>query len=400
MRMNRLLRTSSLMALLALLMLSLPVAAQRLEKEVSIKSSGESLVKLFKRVETATSYRILYVSEDVKGIKVNATFSSDDITDLMTRLLKDTHLYFTVDGHFITVTKNKPATGAKRENYDDDEEAYIITGKVVDEVGVALPGVSVFILGTKMGTTTDTDGRYSLKVRADDALRFTFIGYKENVQSVKGHKTINAEMRPDAQVLKEVTVVAFGEQKKESVVGAITTVRPMDLKTSNSDFTAGFAGKIPGVIAWQTGGMPGALTESDMNTKFYIRGITSFQTNANTDPLILLDGVETSKLDLSKLQPEDIESFSVMKDASATAMYGARGANGVILVTTKKGEEGTVYTSTRYECIVSSPTKNIDIVDPINYMRYYNQAILERTASGTPKYSAETIARTASGRYP
>ena len=188
MRMNRLLRTSSLMALLALLMLSLPVAAQRLEKEVSIKSSGESLVKLFKRVETATSYRILYVSEDVKGIKVNATFSSDDITDLMTRLLKDTHLYFTVDGHFITVTKNKPATGAKRENYDDDEEAYIITGKVVDEVGVALPGVSVFILGTKMGTTTDTDGRYSLKVRADDVLRFTFIGYKENVQSVKGHK--------------------------------------------------------------------------------------------------------------------------------------------------------------------------------------------------------------------
>ena len=122
--------------------------------------------------------------------------------------------------------------------------------------------------------------------------------------------------------MQEVTVVAFGEQKKESVVSSITTVRPGDLKSASSDLTTSFAGKIPGMIAWQTGGLPGALTEDEMNTKFYIRGITSFQSSANSDPLILIDGVESSKLELSRLVVEDIESFSVLKDASATAMYG------------------------------------------------------------------------------
>ena len=174
----------------------------------------------------------------------------------------------------------------------------------------------------------------------------------------------------------------------------------MDLKSSSSDLTTSFAGRIPGMIAWQTGGIPGALTEEEMNTKFYIRGITSFQTGANIDPLILIDGVESSKLDLSRIAPEDIETFSVLKDASATAMYGARGANGVIMVTTKKGEEGSVYASARYEAVFSMPTKEIDVVDPITYMRMYNQAGVGRGQLSTPKYSEEVINRTASGKYP
>ncbi|MFR5657283.1 MAG: TonB-dependent receptor plug domain-containing protein, partial [Butyricimonas faecihominis] len=205
---------------------------------------------------------------------------------------------------------------------------------------------------------------------------------------------------PSAENLEEVAVVAFGEQKKESVVSAITTVRPMDLKTSNSDLTASFAGKIAGIVGWQTGGLPGALTEDEMNTKFYVRGITSFQSGANIDPLILLDGVEVSKVDLARIAPEDIETLSVMKDASATAMYGARGANGVILVTTKKGEEGNVYASVRYEAIASMPTKKIDVVDPVTYMRMYNQALLSRDPTATPTYSEERIRRTESKKYP
>lgn len=150
------------------------------------------------------------------------------------------------------------------------------------------------------------------------------------------NRALSIELRPDSKMLKEVQVVAFGSQKKESVVSSITSIKPGELRTSSSDLTTSFAGKIPGMIAWQTGGLPGALTEEEMNTKFYVRGITSFQSGANTDPLILIDGVESSKLELSRLVVEDIESFNVMKDASATAMYGARGANGVILVTTKK----------------------------------------------------------------
>ena len=143
--------------------------------------------------------------------------------------------------------------------------------------------------------------------RPDDVLTISFIGYKTEVVPVKENKHLNVILSPASEDLEEVTVVAFGQQKKESVVSAITTVRPMDLKSSNSDLTSSFAGKIAGMVGWQTGGLPAALTEDEMNTKFYIRGITSFQTGANVDPLILLDGVESSKLDLARIAPEDIE---------------------------------------------------------------------------------------------
>lgn len=208
-------------------------------------------------------------------------------------------------------------------------------------------------------------------------LEFSFIGFKrETIEFFEktAKDTLRITLKEDSQVLDETVVVAFGTQKKESVVASITTLDPKVLKSSSSDLTTQFAGKIAGMIGWQTGGIPGALTEEEMNTKFYIRGITSFQTGANVDPLFLLDGVETSKLDLARIAPEDIESFSVLKDASATAMYGARGANGVIIVTTKKGEEGSVYTSVRYEAIASMPTREIDVVDPITYMRMYQSS--------------------------
>lgn len=275
-----------------------------------------------------------------------------------------------------------------------------VTGKVVDEKGNPIPGATVLIQGTTQGVATDADGRYTINVRPTDALRISFIGYKTEVIELKGKTKINVRLNPTAENIEEVTVVAFGEQKKESVVSAITTVDARTLKSSSSDLTSQFAGKIAGIVGWQTGGIPGALTEEEMNTKFYIRGITSFQTDANIDPLILIDGVESSKLDLSRMVPEDIESFSVMKDASATAMYGARGANGVILITTKKGEEGSVYTSVRYEAVVSMPTREIEVVDPINYMKMYNQALLARNPEATPQYSVERIERTGSPLYP
>lgn len=271
------------------------------------------------------------------------------------------------------------------ESTQQSADTYQLTGKVVDENGVPLPGVNIIIQGTKHGVSTDVDGKFNIQVKKTDVLRMSFIGYKEEYVAVKGRTSVKVDMPPDAKTLQDVQVVAFGTQKKESVVSSITTIRPGDLRTSSSDLTSSFAGRIPGMIAWQTGGLPGALTESEMNTKFYVRGITSFQSNANTDPLILIDGVESSKLDLSRLVVEDIETFNVMKDASATAMYGARGANGVILVTTKKGEAGTVYTSARYEAIMSMPTQKIDLVNPVDYMRYYNEALLTRNPTATPR---------------
>ena len=312
------------------------------------------------------------------------------VEEALTTLLKDSPYTYVLEKNRVVIImrEKKPV------------ELVTVTGRVVDEKGNPIPGATVLIQGTTQGVATDTDGNYTISMQPTDALRVSFVGYKTEVIELKGKKKINIRLNPTAENIEEVTVVAFGEQKKESVVSAITTVDARTLKSSSSDLTTQFAGKIAGMIGWQTGGLPGALTEDEMNTKFYIRGITSFQTNANIDPLILIDGVESSKLDLSRMVPEDIETFSVMKDASATAMYGARGANGVILITTKKGEEGNVYTSVRYEAVMSRPTREIEVVDPITYMKMYNRALFARDPSATPQYSVERIDRTGSDLYP
>ncbi len=344
-------------------------------KKVTLNIIDKNLTYILSEIKQQTGFA--YGFKDSRNAVQNERFSINvhnvSVDSALTVLLKNSRYTYQIEGDLILIL-----TKQEKKQAEDKKEMITVNGKVVDEKGNPLAGATVMVSGTTQGMATDADGRFSLALRPNSVLVFSFIGYKNESVLVKDKTNINVRMKPTEESLEEVAVVAFGEQKKESVVSAITTVRPMDLKTSNSDLTASFAGKVAGIVGWQTGGLPGALTEEEMNTKFYIRGITSFQTGANIDPLILLDGVEISKVDLSRIAPEDIETFSVMKDASATAMYGARGANGVILVTTKKGEEGSVYASVRYEAIASMPTETIDVVDPITYMRMYNLMLIRQ----------------------
>ena len=327
-------------------------------------------------------------------VKITETFTNATLDEVLKKVLSAHGYDYSIEGKVIIIKK-------KVKKAEPKQEIITVKGRVVDEKGNPLPGVSVVINQTSRGVATDRDGKYDILVRADDVLKFSFIGYKDQTVPVEGKAELNVALQPTAENLEEVTVVAYGEQKAESVVGAVTTVKPSSLKTSNSDLTASFVGRIPGMIGFQLGGRPGALTENEMNTIFSIRGISSFGSNANTKPLILMDGVEVSVLDLSRIDPEDIDSFSVLKDASATAMYGARGANGVIIVTTKKGEEGSVYTAFRYEAVASTPTRKIDVVDPITYMKAYNEALQTRDPLAQPKYTADRIANTGnSERFP
>ena len=360
----------------------------------TVDFKDKSLVEVFDYLMSHSDYEFTYNSAEVKQqtVKVNQTFKKATLRQVLDACLKNTGFAFEiVDKHVVIRKRSVPQTSVNLEE---------VSGRVTDEKGNPVAGATVIVYGTTLGTATDGDGRFRMRVQSDAVLSFSFIGYKTEILPLKGKTKVTVALKPEAESLEEVTVVAFGEQKKESVVSAITTVNPSSLKSSSSDLTTQFAGKIAGMVAWQTGGLPGALTEEEMNTKFYIRGITSFQSGANTDPLILIDGVESSKLDLARIAPEDIESFSVMKDASATAMYGARGANGVILVTTKKGQEGSVYTTVRYEAITSMPTREIDVVDPVTYMKMYNQAIMTRNPNATPQYSVERIERTNNPNYP
>ena len=365
---------------------------QVIQKKVTISMKNATLEAILTEINRQTGLDYGFQSNGSVDKNRRFTLEVTDVTveEALNTLLKDSPYDYVLEKNriVIVIREKKPV------------QLIAVTGRVVDEKGNPIPGATVLIQGTTQGVATDADGRYTINTRSEDALRISFIGYKTEVVPLKGKTKLNVRLNPTAENIEEVTVVAFGEQKKESVVSAITTVDARTLKSSSSDLTSQFAGKIAGIVGWQTGGIPGALTEEEMNTKFYIRGITSFQSKANIDPLILIDGVASSKLDLSRMTPEDIETFSVMKDASATAMYGARGANGVILITTKKGQEGSVYTSVRYEAVLSMPTREIEVVDPINYMKMYNQALLARNPDATPQYSVERIERTGSPSYP
>lgn len=284
-------------------------------------------------------------------------------------------------------------------NVREGEQAKIqITGSVSDKYG-SLPGVNVSVKGTTTGVSTDVDGKFNIAVPSSESiLVFQCIGFAKQEIKVGDRRVILVIMEEESTVLDEVTVVAFGKQKKESVIGSITTVNPAHLKRPTSNLTTTLAGNMAGVIAYQQSGEPGKD-----NAEFFIRGITTF--GNNTKPLILIDGIELTATDLARLQADDIASFSVMKDATATALYGARGANGVLLVTTKQGSVGPAKISVRVENSFSMPTKNLELADPVTYMQMHNEAILTRYRGGPGAsldglYSQEKIDNTIAGIDP
>lgn len=277
------------------------------------------------------------------------------------------------------------------------QEKKRISGRVIDESGEVLIGVTVIEKDSDPvnGTTTDVNGNYELRVASTNSiLQFRYIGYEEHEIRVGGDNIIDVRLMESTSMLDEVTVVAFGTQKKTDLVGSVTSIKPGELRAPTSNLTQMLAGQAAGVISYQRTGEPG---QDDAN--FFVRGVTSFGTG-KVNPLILIDGIEVSTTELSRLRPDDIESFSIFKDATSTALYGARGANGVISVTTKQGEEGRPRVNARAEVSVSTPTDNVDFADPVTYMRLHNEATFARSPFDPPVYSQEKIDATEMGLNP
>ncbi|MCX6309324.1 MAG: TonB-dependent receptor [Bacteroidia bacterium] len=270
-----------------------------------------------------------------------------------------------------------------------------IKGKIMDESESPIIGVAVLVKGTNKATSTDENGNFQITVPPDaKTIVCSYLSMKTKEVALQGSSNFTITMEKSDQSLQEVTVVAYGTQRKESVLGSITTLSPKDLKIPSSNLTTAFAGRVAGMSSYQRSGEPGA-DDAD----FFVRGVTSFS-YAGGGPLILIDGLEVTKGDLSRLQPDDIESFSIMKDATAAALYGARGANGVIMVTTKQGKEGPASISVRYENCISNPTSMVQFADPITYMRLNNEAVLTRDPLGIAPYSLEKIDKTIAGANP
>lgn len=271
-----------------------------------------------------------------------------------------------------------------------------VSGTITDNGGDPLPGATIQIKGSTRGVIADVDGNYEFPdCPVGSTLMVSFVGMETIEQVYNGEPRLDFEMEYMADELEEVSVVAFARQKKESVLASISTVKPGELQVPSSNLTTAFAGRVAGLISYQTSGEPG-----QDNASFFIRGITTFGAEAKKDPLILIDGIELGTDDLARLNTDDIASFSIMKDATATALYGARGANGVILVTTKEGKEGKARFNARIENSFSSPTRKVEIADPVKYMRMQNEAIKTRDPLGLLLYPEEKIIMSERGLYP
>ncbi|VBB48461.1 TonB-linked outer membrane protein, SusC/RagA family [uncultured Paludibacter sp.] len=261
--------------------------------------------------------------------------------------------------------------------FSQSAEKIQISGTVIDESKEPMVGVAIYVKNeTGLGTTTDINGKYKITATKNSTLIFSFIGYDKQEIIVDGKTTLDIQMtNTKSSVLDEVVITGFGAQKKVSISGAITTVDMKTLKVPTANITNALQGNIAGIIAMQTSGEPGANS-----SEFWIRGISTF--GAGSNALVLVDGFERP---FNEINIEDIESFSVLKDASATSIYGSRGANGVLLITTKKGEAGKIKISGKAEYGYNTRTRTPEFVDGNTYASLLNEAL--RTRNLEPIYN-------------
>ena len=276
-----------------------------------------------------------------------------------------------------------PLKGYSNEAFSSEgmqQNTVKVTGTVKDTNGEPIIGANVMVVGSATGVITDIDSNFTLNVPVGSKLQFSFIGYKEQVVPVKKGISLNIVLEEDAQMLGEVEVVAYGVQKKVSVTGAISSMRGDDLlKTPAGSISNILSGQVTGISSVQYSGEPGADAAD-----IYVRGIA---TTNNATPLIQVDGVER---DFSQIDPNEIESVTILKDASATAVFGVRGANGVILITTKRGAEGKAKISFTTSAGVNVRTKELEFANSYQYASYVN---MMRTNDGNePLYSDEQLA--------
>jgi len=243
-----------------------------------------------------------------------------------------------------------------------------VTGVVTDENKEPLTGVTITVVGGKANAVTDIDGLFHIKVEKGQSLEFTYIGFQKKTIKMTGAKLINVVLEEETSEMEEVVVTGYSSQKKASIIGSIETIKPDELKFGTGrTLSNNLAGKLSGIIGVQRSGEPGY---DDSN--FWIRGISTF--SGNNSPLILIDGIAR---DLNNVDVNEIESFSVLKDASASAMYGVRGANGVIVITTKRGKIGAPQVKFHVEHAINEPTKMPEFLDAPDYMTLLNQLALQ-----------------------
>lgn len=369
---------------IVLLLLFYPLNILGAQGVISVKGQAMTIKQAIQLIEKNSNYTFFYNAADLKNTTNKNLNCEGTIEEILKEVFKGSGITYMIKGNEIILKVNK-----EEATQQQPKKKRTVTGTVVDaENGDPVIGATVVVKGQKDGVITDLDGNFTIAISGSKAqLEFSYIGYRKKTVDVGDLGVINVKMESDNQLLSEVVVVGAGTQKKVSVTGSITSVKGLELKAPSSSLTTSFAGKLAGVISMTSTGEPGAASE------FYIRGVSTFGGRAT--PLILLDDVEISTADLNNIPAETIESFSILKDASATAIYGARGANGVMLITTKTGKENEkTRINVTVENSFNKPMNFPDFVNGATWMEMYNEAQLTRNPGATPKYSQLDIDNT------
>lgn len=365
-----------------------PVYGQAKTFTVSLKNV--TLKEVISYVEKNSQYVFFFKPEVInQSTQISVSLKNATVKQLLDKVSEQANIVYEMKERQIVLKEKKVSEQSV------SQKKRLLQGLVKDEQGNPIIGASIQLKNTGTGVITDLDGLFQIQVTdKNSVIVISYIGYVTQEISVGDRSSITVQLKEDTKSLEEVVVTAFGAtQKKETMVGSIQQVRPAELKVPSSSLSTSFAGRMAGVIAIQRSGQPGAD-----GADFWIRGKSTF--GDATGVLIVLDGVEISSSDLNALDPEVIESFSILKDATATAMYGTRGANGVMIVTTKSGQDLLKpIINFRLETSMSQLTSVPEMVGGVDYMKLYNEALTTRGIT-TGLYDDTKIRATEQGLNP
>lgn len=376
---------------MAIIGLTHPVTAQTSDQKsnlITISVQNVPMKEVFAMIEQQCDYSFIYRNDILDASHlVSLNVTKQTIENTLKILFAGTQNTWEISGHQIVIGK---ASATENGNKEKNTKLSRVTGTIRAANGELLIGATVWSkTRPTVGTASDINGKYLLDVYPDEVLEFSYVGYKSQDVPVSGRGIIDVELQPNDAILDAVEVVGYGVQKKISVIGSQQTIKAGDLKPPVANLTQGLIGRVSGLVSVQRTSEPGFD-----DAEIYIRGISTLTASMST-PLTLVDGVPRS---FANVDPEDIESFTILKDASATAVYGVRGANGVIIINTKSGMKGSPKFSVRYTEGFTKPTKITDFVDGAVYMEMSNEA--STTRGGNRLYSREVIEKTRSGEDP